>query len=190
MALRRYFELLANRRASEYEEMESRRRPMVEWSKRVRRKFLIVITAVAFLAATDSAGAGSIGDFFKALGNSIVHPGQKKKSKPRDSKMASKRSKPKGAAPNNADFPPVPPETPAPPPTPTTAPTQLPVRVASVSAKTKSTKRDIPYAIPVPNKPGFVTSPYAPKQGLVDVRGFPSGTEVIDPYSGKVFLTP
>jgi len=57
-------------------------------------------------------------------------------------------------------------------------------------SETKSSKRDIPYAIPVPNKPGFVTSPYAPKQGLVDVRGFPSGTEVKDPYTGKTFLTP
>jgi hypothetical protein len=48
----------------------------------------------------------------------------------------------------------------------------------------------MPYGIPVPNKPGFVTSPYAPKSGLVDVRGFPSGTEVTDPYTGKTFLTP
>jgi hypothetical protein len=55
---------------------------------------------------------------------------------------------------------------------------------------TKNLRRDLPYGIPVPNKPGFVTSPYSPKQGLVDVRGFPSGTEVKDPYSGKVFLTP
>jgi hypothetical protein len=48
----------------------------------------------------------------------------------------------------------------------------------------------MPYAIPVPSKPGFVTSPYAPKSGYVDVRGFPSGTEVKDPYTGKTFLTP
>jgi len=48
----------------------------------------------------------------------------------------------------------------------------------------------MPYGIPVPNKPGFVTSPYSPKSGYVDVRGFPSGTEVKDPYSGRIFLTP
>ena len=49
---------------------------------------------------------------------------------------------------------------------------------------------DLPYAKPVPGKPGFVTSPYAPYQGYIDVRGFPPGTEVKDPYSGKTFLVP
>lgn len=41
---------------------------------------------------------------------------------------------------------------------------------------------DLPVATPVQGKPGFVVSPYAPYEGLVDVRGFPSGTEVQDPY--------
>ncbi len=49
---------------------------------------------------------------------------------------------------------------------------------------------DIPYGTPVPGKPGFVTSPFAPKDRYVDVCGFSPGAEVKDPYSGKIFLVP
>lgn len=49
---------------------------------------------------------------------------------------------------------------------------------------------ELPYAKAVAGKPGFVTSPYDPYKGYIDVRGFPPGTEVKDPYSGKTFLVP
>ena len=49
---------------------------------------------------------------------------------------------------------------------------------------------DLPYGTPVAGKKGFVTSPFSPNSGYIDVRGFAPGTPVKDPYTGKVFLTP
>ncbi|MEI6492688.1 MAG: hypothetical protein WCO94_09090 [Verrucomicrobiota bacterium] len=63
-------------------------------------------------------------------------------------------------------------------PSPTPAPTNA------------SPTREMAYGTPVPGKPGFVTSPHMPYAGYVDVRGFPPGTEVKCPYSGKIFLVP
>jgi hypothetical protein len=152
----------------------------------VAKKFCAGFAIVAVLSAS-SADAGSVGDFFKALGNSIAHPGQPPKKptpKPQTKKQKTKSDE------QPPEYPPTPaPPTPPPTPTATATTSQLPVRPAS-APPTKNSNRDIPYAIPVPNKPGFVTSPYAPKAGYVDVRGFPGGTEVKDPYSGKTFLTP
>ena len=48
---------------------------------------------------------------------------------------------------------------------------------------------EIPYGKGVPGKPGFVFSP-SDQLKYIDVRGFPPGTEVKDPYSGKSFLVP
>ncbi len=49
---------------------------------------------------------------------------------------------------------------------------------------------DYPYGVPVSGKPGFVTSPYAPDAGIVDVRDFATGQEARCPYTQKIFLVP
>jgi hypothetical protein len=62
-------------------------------------------------------------------------------------------------------------------------PTATPRTVSSQS-------ESLPYAKPVPGKPGYVFSPYDPNGGYVDVKGYSPGQKVKDPYSGKVFLVP
>jgi hypothetical protein len=72
--------------------------------------------------------------------------------------------------------------------TPTPAPTPE-VRMG-VAAARANLRNDVPYGVPVPGRDGFVTSPYAPTQGFVDVRELAPGTPVQDPFTGKIFLRP
>lgn len=51
-------------------------------------------------------------------------------------------------------------------------------------------ERQLCYGIPVPGKPGFVTSPHAPHAGFIDVREFSTGAEVTDPYTGRIIIVP
>ena len=118
----------------------------------------------------------SIGRSISHLGRSTPAPKNKRKGPAADDDFANKEGKsPDTRAASNFATP---------------APTPVDVRRAAMAAPDPKGRRDAPFGIAVPNKPGFVTSPYAPTRGYVDVRGFPSGTEVKDPYTNKVFLAP
>jgi hypothetical protein len=63
-------------------------------------------------------------------------------------------------------------------------------KTAANTTASKPAMPEIPYGIPIPNRPGFVNSPYAAKHQLVDVTGLPVGMEVKCPYTGKLFRVP
>jgi hypothetical protein len=46
------------------------------------------------------------------------------------------------------------------------------------------------FGIPVPGKPVYFTSPFAPDACYVDIRGFPSGSEVQCPFTKRRFVVP
>lgn len=65
--------------------------------------------------------------------------------------------------------------------------TPSPPKIAATAAPQAA---GIPTAKPVPNKPGFVLSPFDPKtKAILDVRGIASGTKVKD-KAGRIFIVP
>ncbi len=151
--------------------------------RRFLRRSAVVICLFAVALSGPQAAANPVGDFFKKVGRSISNIGKKPapKTKPRKSRTNEKKTKAQVPTPSPTPFPTL---------TPTPTPTPLEIRPASSAPQDQQRPRDLPYGVAVPNRPGLVTSPYAPKEGYVDVSAFPSSTEVMDPFTGKVFLTP
>ncbi len=151
------------------------------------QRALAVLAALALGISATPAQADAVGDFFKRLGRSISRPPQPSKpaqpARRSGNKTASKPTAIEATSP-----------TPAATPAATASLTPIPIPVterrASAAPQGSAAGLDLPYAVPVPARPGFVTSPYAPTSGHVDVRGFASGTAVKDPYTGKIFLAP
>ena len=160
------------------EQFEIMRQNGARHVKVLREKFIFALVCAAIAFSCDIAQASDpVGDFFRRLGNSLAHPQKHPRKKTSTTSTAKNQKNAKTDEENTS-------------PTPTPTPGEESKRATSATVDAKGKKRDVPYGIPVPNKPGFVTSPFAPNGGYVDVRGFPSGTEVKDPYTGKVFLSP
>jgi hypothetical protein len=149
-------------------------------------KIVMCLSIFALFGAPNIGKAGPFEDFFKSIRNSFAHPSPKPRPpQPRRTNPKQSNEAPPSDAPDTSN-----PQT-SPSPTPVPAPPNPNnVRVAKATAARKSRNSDLPYGIPVPGKQGLVTSPFSPDSGYIDVRSFPPGTEVRDPYTGKTFLTP
>lgn len=60
----------------------------------------------------------------------------------------------------------------------------------SPPAQTSSTSAAFPTAKAVPDKPGYVFSPFDSGGRYVDVSGYTPGTKVKDPWTDKIFVVP
>lgn len=150
--------------------------------KRLPEKLMILLATMGLMALGPlPAKANPVGDFFKKIGRSISNAGRSTPTRRSPSKGNRESGATAGRTPDNR-------QSPAPSTIPT--PTPVDIRPAARAAPDPKGRRDVPFGVVVPDRPGFVTSPYAPTQGFVDVRAFPSSTEVLDPFTGKIFLTP
>ena len=61
---------------------------------------------------------------------------------------------------------------------------------SSSPARGASTQAEFPTAKAVPDKPGYVFSPFDSSGRYVDVSGYPPGTKVKDPWTDKIFIVP
>jgi hypothetical protein len=147
---------------------------------------VMCLSIFTLFGAPDIGEAGPFEDFFKSIRNSFARPAPKPRTPQprRTSRKQGNETPPSDASDaSNSQTSPTPTPVPAPP-------NRNNVRIAKATATRKNPKRDLPYGIPVPGKQGLVTSPFSPDSGYIDVRSFPPGTEVRDPYTGKSFLTP
>jgi hypothetical protein len=74
-------------------------------------------------------------------------------------------------------------------PTVSSSETTQPEPKLSAPVQTSSTS-DFPTAKAVPDKPGYVFSPFDSSGRYVDVSGYTPGTKVKDPWTDKIFIVP
>ena len=147
---------------------------------------VMCLSIFTLFGAPDTGQAGPFEDVFRSIRNSFARPASKPRTpQPRRSSPKQNNETPPSDASDTSNTQTSPTPTPVPAP-----PNPSNVRVAKATAAKKNGNGDLPYGIPVPGKQGLVTSPFSPDSGYIDVRSFPPGTEVRDPYTGKTFLTP
>ncbi|MGI8890402.1 MAG: hypothetical protein ACR2G0_06410 [Chthoniobacterales bacterium] len=145
----------------------------------------LLLFLLGYACGEPSAMGNPLGDFFQKVGRSVSKTvnGPTPKPTPRKARRSTsvqEETENTGTSPNPS----------SPIPSATVTPTPLDIRAATSAPPDREGPRDLPYGVAVPNHPGLVTSPYAPHQGYVDVRAFPKSAEVMDPFTGKVFLIP
>jgi hypothetical protein len=143
------------------------------------RTLVVWLSIFTLFTATEVVEAGPFRDFFTALRRSIAHPEAKPQSHRSSRKQNNEAPPSDGSNSQTSES-----EVPA-------SPNGHNVRMAKAASTAKKKGRSgLLYGTPVPGKQGLVTSPFSPDSGYIDVRSFPPGTEVKDPYTGKIFLTP
>ncbi len=152
---------------------------------RILRRFALFLSIFAFTLGEPGVAANPVGDFFQRIGRSISNLGKGPTPTPTPRRPSNGARRGKTVADKKAEQNP-----PSTTPFVTPTPTPMEIRPATIAPPDSRRSRDLPYGVAVPNRPGLVASPYAPNQGFVDVRAFPKSTEVVDPFTGKVFLTP
>ena len=120
---------------------------------------LVILLSISLSTVTDAAKAGPFRDFFRTLRSAIANP----KETPRPHRSAHKRKKTAPSDASNSQT--------------SDKPTPMPggrtdVRWARAASSESDQKADLPYGTTVPGKPGFVTSPFAPDAGYVQVLRF------------------
>jgi hypothetical protein len=150
--------------------MKSVRRLKVKW-------FVLMMSIATIGTGSAQAEPGPLENFFHRLRRALGEPQQKsaRRSSHRqtdETTNPSSEGSPTPAATGGAGAP----------------PSERNTRTATRAISKKGD--DLSYGTPVPGKTGFVTSPFSPNAGYIDVRGFAPGTPVKDPYTGKIFLTP
>ena len=139
---------------------------------------ILVAGIASLLAETKAKEPGPFDKFFRSVKRWFTEPQPQRKSSAQHSshKQQAAQTSPTGS-----------PSAQTTPESTTNPPNEKNTRSTSRAVTKKG--EDLPYGTPVPGKQGFVTSPFSPNSGYVDVRGFAPGTPVKDPYTGKVFLT-